>query len=283
MLEIRCGPRPARGRGRSRWRSGPPDGGRRRRRPGSCRPAVADRPTARPRSRAFLADVEHRGAAGAVNLLPRPGGSPATSCWSGVGDGDEAGWRAAGAALARAAPSASPTLDRARCRPDLGRPAAGAFAEGPGSRRTGTASRRAADRDAPRLRRITLAAPRRARRRRGRHGARTRARAVADGGHPRPRPDQHARACRSRRAGSPTASPAPPRGRPGVTVTVRDEAELAAGGLRRHPRRRRRLGPPAAPAGAVLAPARRPHHVVLVGKGITFDTGGISHQAASRA
>ena len=48
-------------------------------------------------------------------------------------------------------------------------------------------------------------------------------------------------------------------------------------GLRRHPRRRRRLG--ARPAGWSSCPGARagaPRHVVLVGKGITFDTGGIS-------
>ena len=63
-------------------------------------------------------------------------------------------------------------------------------------------------------------------------------------------------------------------------ATVWDEKRLAERGLRRHPRRRPGLGDPAAADPARLhAPqdgARRRPRVVLVGKGITFDTGGLS-------
>ncbi|HEX6074521.1 MAG TPA: M17 family peptidase N-terminal domain-containing protein, partial [Micromonosporaceae bacterium] len=52
---------------------------------------------------AFLSDVEHSGAAGTSHVLPRPGGKPARALFVGVGDGSPAGWRAAGAAVARAA------------------------------------------------------------------------------------------------------------------------------------------------------------------------------------
>ncbi|OLB73539.1 MAG: peptidase M17 [Actinobacteria bacterium 13_2_20CM_2_71_6] len=52
---------------------------------------------------AFLADVEHTGAAGVVQALPRPLESPRRLLLVGVGAGDEAGWRTAGAALTRAA------------------------------------------------------------------------------------------------------------------------------------------------------------------------------------
>lgn len=52
---------------------------------------------------AFLADTEHSGAAGAVQTLPRPGATTRRVLLVGVGSGDEAGWRSAGAALARAA------------------------------------------------------------------------------------------------------------------------------------------------------------------------------------
>jgi leucyl aminopeptidase len=52
---------------------------------------------------AFLADVEHTGTAGTVHALPRPGETPRRVLLVGVGAGTEADWRAAGAALARAA------------------------------------------------------------------------------------------------------------------------------------------------------------------------------------
>ena len=52
---------------------------------------------------AFLDDVEHKGTAGKVHALPRPGRRPERWLFVGVGDGGEAGWRAAGAALARKA------------------------------------------------------------------------------------------------------------------------------------------------------------------------------------
>ena len=50
----------------------------------------------------FLAEGPHTGAAGAVHALPRPGQAPRRLLLVGVGAGDEAGWRAAGAALTRA-------------------------------------------------------------------------------------------------------------------------------------------------------------------------------------
>ena len=52
---------------------------------------------------AFLKDVEHTGSAGVVHGLPRPARRPGRWCFVGVGDGGEAGWRAAGAALVRSA------------------------------------------------------------------------------------------------------------------------------------------------------------------------------------
>ncbi|HEX2417672.1 MAG TPA: leucyl aminopeptidase family protein, partial [Micromonosporaceae bacterium] len=51
----------------------------------------------------FLSDVEHSGAAGTSHLLPQPGREPARTLFVGIGDGSPAGWRAAGAAVARGA------------------------------------------------------------------------------------------------------------------------------------------------------------------------------------
>jgi leucyl aminopeptidase len=51
---------------------------------------------------AFAASLTDPGQAGTVNALPRPLRRPAKILLVGVGDGDEAGWRAAGAAAVRA-------------------------------------------------------------------------------------------------------------------------------------------------------------------------------------
>lgn len=54
-------------------------------------------------ARDFLADVEHTGAAGVVHTLPRPSQRPRRVLLVGIGSGGEAAWRPAGAALARGA------------------------------------------------------------------------------------------------------------------------------------------------------------------------------------
>ncbi|HEV7824209.1 MAG TPA: leucyl aminopeptidase family protein, partial [Mycobacteriales bacterium] len=54
---------------------------------------------------AFLTDTRHDGKAGAVQTLPRPTGTPSVVHLVGIGAGDEAGYRAAGAATARAVSS----------------------------------------------------------------------------------------------------------------------------------------------------------------------------------
>ena len=61
-----------------------------------------------------------------------------------------------------------------------------------------------------------------------------------------------------------------------------DEEALAAAGFGGVLGVGRRLGPPAPAGPAPCTPAPGPK-VALVGKGITFDSGGISHQAVRRA
>jgi leucyl aminopeptidase len=56
---------------------------------------------------AFVAAQEHDGSPGTVETLPRPLRSPRRILLVGVGDGGEAGWRTAGAAIARTAGRAS--------------------------------------------------------------------------------------------------------------------------------------------------------------------------------
>src|SRR5262249_10900112 len=52
---------------------------------------------------AYVSEVEHQGAAGVVHVLSRPSRKPAAVLRVGSGDGDETGWRAAGAGIVRAA------------------------------------------------------------------------------------------------------------------------------------------------------------------------------------
>src|SRR5687768_1794181 len=52
---------------------------------------------------AFLREVKHRGKAGSVQTWVRPLRPVSRLLLAGVGTGDEAGWRSAGAALARKA------------------------------------------------------------------------------------------------------------------------------------------------------------------------------------
>lgn len=55
----------------------------------------------RAEAEAFLAQAAHSGKAGEVHALPRPLREPAKILFVGIGDDDESGWRAAGAAVTR--------------------------------------------------------------------------------------------------------------------------------------------------------------------------------------
>jgi leucyl aminopeptidase len=60
-----------------------------------------------PEAAAFLSQVEHTGEAGRVEVLVRPITTPSTVFFVGIGSGDEAGWRAAGAEIVRSATRAT--------------------------------------------------------------------------------------------------------------------------------------------------------------------------------
>jgi leucyl aminopeptidase len=218
---------------------------------------------------AFLADTEHTGAAGTVQTLPRPGAVTRRLLLVGVGAGDEAGWRSAGAALARAAQKDE------RLTVALASPASPDAVRGlvEGLLLASYRFRLAADDPdtAPKLRQVTVS--------------------VSD-------PDGYADALATAQVTAemttlardltnwPSLEKTPAwfatritraaARLPQVTVTVRDpkalEAEgfggiLAVGG-----------GSDRGPRLVELAyrPRGAKRHVVLVGKGITFDSGGIS-------
>ncbi|HEY8473074.1 MAG TPA: leucyl aminopeptidase [Natronosporangium sp.] len=223
---------------------------------------------------ALLEQAAHTGRAGRVQSLPRPLARPRRVLLTGIGDGDEAGWRSAGAAVARAAtrePAVTIALP-AGVDPAVVR----GVAEGAllGSYRF----RLGADPpdQAPRLRRVTLAVPEPERY----ESTLAIAAAVAEAtcfardltNTPsiRKHPDWFARQV-AKAAGA----------LPGVRVRVWTEPELreagfggilAVGGGSAHPPRLLELD---------WRPRGASRHVALVGKGITFDTGGISIKPAS--
>jgi leucyl aminopeptidase len=214
---------------------------------------------------ALLSSADTPGKAGAVQVLPRPGEQPAKVLLAGVGDGDEAGWRAAGAAIIRAAGSGEALQILL---PDGLAPAAvrglaeglwlGAyrFREAPESPRavgvTLTINNAEAYGESLETARVTAAVT-------------WLARDLINMPSSVKNPAWF--------AGQVQAEAAT---RPGLTVTVREPEQLAAEGF----------GGILAVGGGSATPPRlvemawnppaASRHVVLVGKGITFDTGGIS-------
>jgi leucyl aminopeptidase len=225
---------------------------------------------------AFVAEAQPSADAGQLRVLDRPGRRPSAVLVAGVGAGDEPGWRAAGAAVIRAATARWPAV-HLQLPPGASAASVAGLAEGAAlaSYRFRLASD-PADK-APKLRRLTLAG--------GPSEAETQAalaRAVAV-------TDAVVLARDLTNAPSAQKSPAwfaeqvaaAATRRPGVTLKVLDRAELAAGGFGgilavgsgspRPPVLVELSWKPRLPRGAP-----KPVHIVLAGKGITFDTGGIS-------
>nr|WP_239126395.1 leucyl aminopeptidase [Asanoa siamensis] len=205
--------------------------------------------------------AEHSGKG--VEVLPRPTQRPSRVMLVGIGDGDASGWRAAGAGIARSTARTSSVTVRVPDGADLR-----AFAEGVllGSYRFRLAGPK--PNGAPELTEVLLAgAPDEA--------ALAAARATADAttlardltNMPSDQKTPEWFAARVEEAAAPYD---------GLTISVRDPERLAAegfggilavgGGSARGPRL----------VELSWAPAGATQHVVLVGKGITFDTGGIS-------
>ncbi|MEO3742651.1 leucyl aminopeptidase family protein [Plantactinospora sp. B5E13] len=230
---------------------------------------------------ALLPYLDQPGRAGSVHRSIRPSRTPTRLFLVGVGDGDEAGWRAAGAGLARAATRESSITLVIPVDVDPG--AVRGLAEGlwlasyrfrlPADE-NGTADaeagRTGAGTDGAELAEVLLAVtdPQRY------QAALERARVVAE-------TTRFARDLTN--TPSSVKSPAwfaeqvasAAAGRPGLTVEVREPDRLAAegfGGLLAVGG-----GSPRGPRLVELSwrPANPTRHVVLVGKGITFDTGGI--------
>ncbi|MGH3716788.1 MAG: leucyl aminopeptidase family protein [Micromonosporaceae bacterium] len=216
---------------------------------------------------AYLADVEHTGAAGTVQALPMPTQKVNRVLFAGIGDGGSGDWRKAGAGITRAAakqPSVTVLLPA-----DLTPEALAALTEGLllASYRYRLANKPDDDR---KLRSVTLVVSDSDRYADAHESATVVAESV----------------CLARDlTNQPSADKSPARlatsliraaAKYGVQATVREPADLAkegfggilavGGGSSRGPRL----------VELRWAPRGAKRHVVLVGKGITFDTGGIS-------
>ncbi|HEU4424183.1 MAG TPA: M17 family metallopeptidase [Pilimelia sp.] len=255
-------------------RTGPPDGS----------PELLSTPVALPADASAEAEAalseggpSTGGAAGStgwVRDLPRPLGRPERLVLVGIGGDDEAGWRAAGATAARtASDAASLTVGLPASAPPA---ALRGLAEGLWlatyrfSLATGRVAR-ADGRQAPRLRRVTIVVDGPERYEAAFAAARATAEATALArdltNMPSSRKNPAWFADQVRRAAD---------GRPQLTVSVRGPAQLAAegfGGILA-------VGGGSAGEPRLVELSWRPRgantHVVLVGKGITFDTGGVS-------
>ncbi|HEX5741403.1 MAG TPA: leucyl aminopeptidase family protein [Pilimelia sp.] len=224
-------------------------------------PALADE------ARALLADRTDPGAAGALAQVPRAAGRPRRLLLVGVGAGDEAGWRAAGAALARADAPACTVAVPGQAAPEAVR----GLVEG---LRLGSYAF-TAERRPPRPGTVTLALADEPRYAAARAAADATAEATAWArdltNTPSSRKNPAWFAAQVQRAAA---------GRADLDVRVLGPGELAEGGFG---------GILAVGGGSASTPRlvelryrpRGAHiHVALVGKGITFDTGGLSIKPA---
>lgn len=213
---------------------------------------------------AFLGEVDHTGKAGQVEALPRPLREPSRMVFVGAGAGDEAGWRKAGGAIARAAKAESVSIQTP---PGFGPEALRGLAEGIWLGGYGFRLRDEKPSETVKLREVTVLAQATAELERALRTARVIASQI-----------NFARDLTN----TPSSIKSPEwfvaqvaeRAPAGLTVTARTPAELVEegfGGILA-------VGEGSANEPRLLElswhPADATEHVVLVGKGITFDTGG---------
>jgi leucyl aminopeptidase len=221
---------------------------------------------------ALLGGADNPGRPGAVQRLPRPLRRPAQLLLVGVGAGDEAGWRAAGAAIARAA-TREPAVTVA-VPPGAPADAVRGLAEGlwlASYRFVAEPAGGGRPRGAPALRRVGIAVDDPAGYQAALDDAKVAARMTVFA-----RDLTNTPSSRKNPAWFADQIERAARGRSGLSVTVYGPQRLLAGGF----------GGILAVGGGSASPPRlvelawRPRgartHVVLVGKGITFDSGGIS-------
>ena len=218
---------------------------------------------------AFLRDVGHDGCAGVVHTLPRPLRSPARLLLVGVGRQSESDWRAAGAAVARAARRDSTVT--------IGMPegestSVAGFAEGLwlAAYRFRLVPSPGGEEEAPTLKTVTIVVDDPARHEAALRVARVVAAATIEARDLTNLPSDRKTPARLARHVERAAHGT------GLTATVRGTDWLAAegfGGLLA-------VGSASAHPPCLVELCWRPPdartHVVLVGKGVTFDTGGIS-------
>jgi len=221
---------------------------------------------------ALLAGVEHRGAAGVVQTLTRPLRRPARVLLVGVGSGNEAGWRAAGAGLVRSARrEAALTVGLPVDVPaGVRRDAVRGLAEG--ALLASYRYRLGADPPdkAPKLRTVTMIAEEPVEV----ASAVAWALAVAEATYlardlTNTPSDRKSPAWFARRVERAAAA------HPGLTVRVRDPRELTVEGFGGILAVGRGSARPPRLVELSWRPQAAHRHVVFVGKGITFDTGGV--------
>ncbi len=243
--------------------------------PARVDPAVVDNDALLTELVAYVAEVEHAGSAGAANVLARPSRRPSAVVLVGAGAGDERGWRAAGAALVRAALPSWSNI-HVNVPGDTAASAIRGLAEG--ARLASYRFRLAPDNDGtPKLRRVTIGANLPAATVNvvlDEVSAVTEAVVLARDLTNAPSAQKSPKWFADRVAAAATR-------RLGVTLKTVESGGLTQGGFGgilavgsgspRPPLLVELSWRPRAPRGGA-----RPTHVVLIGKGITFDTGGIS-------
>ena len=217
---------------------------------------------------AYLVEVEHSGAAGVAHTLARPLAQPKRVVLVGVGAGDEAGWRSAGAAVARTLrgqPSATIGFPPGTRPEAVHGVAVGLWLASYRFRLASDAAEKA-----PKLADVTVVVDECEPYEAALRTARTVAEATMFARDLTNTPSERKSPAWIAEQVQLAARPYP-----GLTVAVREPAQLATDGFGGVLAVGRGSARPPRLVELSWRPTRAGTHVVLVGKGITFDTGGI--------